>query len=85
MGMNNDSLKTNPIFDHRHFNENQNHISSERPARRGSYSEASSAYSGSDTMQVSSDAFSSFHSSISSFTFYANSLYIYRGHDFLFY
>ena len=53
MVMNHDSLKSNPMFDHRHFNEHQNHISTDRRHRRGSYSEASSAYSGSDTMQVS--------------------------------
>ena len=54
MVMNHESLKSNPMFDHhRHFNEHQNRVSSDRRHRRGSYSEASSAYSGSDTMQVS--------------------------------
>ena len=54
MVMNHESLKCNPMFDHRHFNEHQSHVATNRQNRRGSYSEASSAYSGSDTMQVSS-------------------------------
>ena len=50
--LNGETLTINPLPYHRHFSEKEQNHNTRKISRNESISEASSAYSGSDTMQV---------------------------------